>query len=146
MQYTIYDIQYTIYSMQYTIYDVQYTIYNMQYTIHNTQYTIYNIPYTIYNMWNLRSPRQFFTTFVHLRPPKKFLLQPPDGDKGPDTRGTRPDRLGEPTGRCWGTARPPQPNAFLYRESKNPFRQAWLGKYMYTRKYEPSKGPKILLI
>ncbi len=30
--------------------------------------------------------------------------------------------------RCGGTARPDSPKAFLIRESKNPFRQAWLGK------------------
>ena len=41
---------------------------------------------------------------------------------------TSPDRPGEPAGDGGGTARPGSPNAFLYRESKNPFRQAWLGK------------------
>ena len=41
--------------------------------------------------------------------------------------GTSPDRPGESAGGVGGTARPGNPNAFLYRESKNPFRQAWLG-------------------
>ena len=36
--------------------------------------------------------------------------------------------LGEPTGGCGGTARPEKLKAFLIRLSKNPFRQAWLGK------------------
>ena len=42
-------------------------------------------------------------------------------------RGNRPATAGEPAGGVGGTARPRNPKAFLYRESKNPFRQAWLG-------------------
>ena len=44
--------------------------------------------------------------------------------------GTSPDRPGEAAGRDRGTARPQYTKAFLYRESKNPFRQAWLGNYL----------------
>ena len=35
--------------------------------------------------------------------------------------------LGEPAGRRWGNRSAGLPEAFLYRDSKNPFRQAWLG-------------------
>ena len=43
------------------------------------------------------------------------------------TGGTRVQGLGEPPGDVGGTAGPPYMKAFLIRESKNPFRQAWLG-------------------
>ena len=42
--------------------------------------------------------------------------------------GTRVQGLGEPPGDVGGTAGPADMKAFLIRESKNPFRQAWLGK------------------
>ena len=40
---------------------------------------------------------------------------------------TGPQGLGEPPGGVGGTAGPCDLKAFLIRESKNPFRQAWLG-------------------
>ena len=43
------------------------------------------------------------------------------------TGGTRVQGLGEPPGDVGGTAGPIYLKAFLIRESKNPFRQAWLG-------------------
>ena len=47
------------------------------------------------------------------------------------TGGTRVQGLGEPPGDVGGTAGPIYLKAFLIRESKNPFRQAWLEKYVY---------------
>ena len=63
-------------------------------------------------------------------------------------RGTGWPKLGEPPGDVGGTAGPGDLKAFLIRESKNPFRQAWLGKNItpgkcHTRKSWHPRAPKI---
>ena len=54
---------------------------------------------------------------------------------------TGPQGLGEPPGGVGGTAGPTNMKAFLIRESKNPFRQAWLRKKtIFVRKRRHSSS------
>ena len=77
-----------------------------------------------------RSPRQFLT-------PQQFLANSDRqgifltflvGELLPHGGGTGQRMPGEPLGRMWGNRWPAVPERIPYTESKNPFRQAWLGK------------------
>jgi len=62
----------------------------------------------------------------NLKPPKQFFRgSTAQGNRLAHAGGTARPVLGEPLG-------PANMKAFLIRESKNPFRQAWLGKKLLT--------------